>query len=172
MVKVADVMWFSACRFPGRPNTRPPGETTGRWDVHRYGSFACLQTVVGLEDVRYRNIGKPTGFLKAVYPGEAARRAAHDAKGAGAAVPRWYCRKRVRCPGTPQSAAGSCRAIEYFSTAALATKAEPDVPRFFAQRLEWHHSLPSKSPSRALRESAPQRRSRLSVNPASIDGSR
>jgi hypothetical protein len=27
----------SACRFPGRPNTRPSGETTGRWDVHRYG---------------------------------------------------------------------------------------------------------------------------------------
>ena len=26
---------LSACRFPGRPNTRPSGETTGRWDVHR-----------------------------------------------------------------------------------------------------------------------------------------
>jgi hypothetical protein len=37
---------FSACRFPARPNTRPSGETTGRWDVHRYGYFACLQTVV------------------------------------------------------------------------------------------------------------------------------
>jgi hypothetical protein len=28
---------FSACRFPGRPNTRPSGETTGGWDVHRSG---------------------------------------------------------------------------------------------------------------------------------------
>jgi hypothetical protein len=28
---------FSAHRFPGRPNGRPSGEATGRWDVHRYG---------------------------------------------------------------------------------------------------------------------------------------
>src|SRR5688572_23924799 len=28
---------FSPCRSSGRRNTRPSGETTGRWDVHRYG---------------------------------------------------------------------------------------------------------------------------------------
>src|SRR5580692_5383702 len=28
---------FTACRFPGRPNTRPSDGTTARWDVHRYG---------------------------------------------------------------------------------------------------------------------------------------
>jgi hypothetical protein len=36
-------------RFPSRPNTRPSGETTGRWDVHRYGTAPhpdCLETVV------------------------------------------------------------------------------------------------------------------------------
>jgi hypothetical protein len=37
---------FSACHFPGRPNPRPSGETTGRRDVHRYGNAACLSTVV------------------------------------------------------------------------------------------------------------------------------
>src|SRR6266540_314817 len=36
----------SACRFPGRPNTRPSGETTGQWDAHRYAYAACLPTVV------------------------------------------------------------------------------------------------------------------------------
>jgi hypothetical protein len=35
-------------RFPGHPNTRPSGETTEGWDVHRYGSFACLKTVVSI----------------------------------------------------------------------------------------------------------------------------
>ena len=27
---------------PAHQNARPSGETTGRWDVHRYGNFACL----------------------------------------------------------------------------------------------------------------------------------
>src|SRR5262249_5298077 len=36
----------SACRFPGRPHTRPAGATTGRWDVPRYGTGARLATGV------------------------------------------------------------------------------------------------------------------------------
>ena len=42
---VQSLLWtdrLTACRFRARPNTRPSGETTGRWDVHRYGYFACL----------------------------------------------------------------------------------------------------------------------------------
>ena len=37
---VQSLLWtdrLTACRFRARPNTRPSGETTGRWDVHRYG---------------------------------------------------------------------------------------------------------------------------------------
>jgi len=35
----------SACRSPGRRTARPSGETTGRWDVHQYGTDARLATV-------------------------------------------------------------------------------------------------------------------------------
>src|SRR5215831_8190974 len=46
---VQSLLWtdrVSACQSPGRRIVRPSGETTGRWDVHRYGTDARLAIVV------------------------------------------------------------------------------------------------------------------------------
>jgi len=43
---VQSLLWtdrFSACRFPGRPNTRPSGETTGRWTSIGTGDWLAFK---------------------------------------------------------------------------------------------------------------------------------